>query len=74
MTDCTVCTRALTDPFIGEINQHCRGCRVRYASTLPRIARDRLRAFVNADEGQEAADQWARDVANEYARRKTLAT
>ena len=69
---CRACAAALRNPYSGAMDEACRGCRVRYFSTLPRDARQKLVDLVRVAEGDEAAQRLELEIRKEYGRRQAL--
>lgn len=65
---CPVCIRALTNPYVGETQDGCFDCQVRYLSHQPEAARVAFYSSLPRDRALE----YVAAVAAEYRRRKEL--
>lgn len=70
MMSCPACRAALENPETGHLVEGCRPCNVRLASKQPRQIREAILSDVRMTQGDAAADQFLRDVIDEFNRRQ----
>lgn len=67
---CQACEIARRNPETGRLTDGCRGCNVRMVSNQPRHVREAYIAGLRVTEGDAAAEQFLRDVVDEFNRRQ----